>query len=129
MEDTNIIDELFERINALETENAILEQKIKALQDEYDKKELAIEDNIDINGLQSLIDKEKIELNSDFINIDINYVPFDNFNEIFIAGDFTNWEKKPMQNVHIYNLGKWKIYNLSKIGKRLSILLLLLLPE
>jgi hypothetical protein len=102
--EANIIDELFERINSLEIENAMLVERSKILQDELDKKELMIEDSIDITDLQRLVSGEKIEMNSDLVNVDIVYVPFDNFNEMYIAGDFNGWEKSLMQMVRIFNI-------------------------
>ena len=126
--EANIIDELFERINALERENAILNERAKSLEDEIDKKEFIIEDSIDLTDLKMLIAGEKMEMNSDLVNMEISYVPFDNFDEISIAGDFTGWDKKVMEKViSCLNLGEWKIYLFSKISKRLSILLLFLL--
>lgn len=103
IEDSNIIDELFERIASLENENQQLENKIKNIQSEIDKKESVLEENPELIELQNLLNREKLESKSDLTNVDINYIPFDNFSEIFIAGDFTNWEKKPMKNEN----GKW----------------------
>lgn len=108
MDDSNIIDELFARINNLEKENKDLEVELKHLEKEYDAKEVSEMVNCDMMDVE-VLDKIK-EMNSSedaFKNVvkkenymvehTIEYVPFDNFAQLSIAGDFTNWEKMEME--------------------------------
>ena len=112
--DDNIIDELFNRINSLEQENKHLESKlssIKVQQEEKNIKDLLkdekLDENILIDELNKFADKEinckLIRIEQKLQNVTIEYSPYDNLDQIFIAGDFTKWEQVEMQKVIIKN--------------------------
>jgi uncharacterized coiled-coil DUF342 family protein len=119
MTETNFMDELFQRINDLESENKILEETIRATQNELDNKALTNSLNIKedtqiIQEIELLNQNEAnnsiVKVNSNLKEITLEFVPFDNFKEVYIAGDFTNWNKLLTAKVFVYlNLGKWQI--------------------
>ncbi len=111
--DENIIDELFNRINSLEQENNILENelsRIKVQQEEKNIKDLLkeekLDENIIIDELNKFADNEinrkLTRSKKNLQNVTIEYSPFDNVDQIYIAGDFTKWEQVEMKTVTIY---------------------------
>jgi hypothetical protein len=110
MTDANFMDELFQRIHDLESENKILENNIKTVQVELEMKELNNlieykEETDIIKEIELLNEKEGeseiIKVNSNLKEISLEFVPFDNFKEVYIAGDFTNWNRLLLKNVLI----------------------------
>jgi len=113
--DENIIDELFNRINTLEQENNILENelsRIKVQQEEKKIEDLVSEENLDENIIidelnkfaDNEINRKLTQSEKKLKKITIEYSPFDNLEQIFIAGDFTKWEQLEMKKVKIYKL-------------------------
>jgi hypothetical protein len=104
--DANVMDELFNRINQLEEENKFLKNRITDLKTEVEKKELneIIKDDEDdiTKEIDKLNDEESTNpiLKSDesLQEVNIEFTPFDPVNEVFIAGDFSKWEKLPMKS-------------------------------
>jgi hypothetical protein len=109
MEDSDFMDELFSRINQLEKENTELESELKILQSELEKKEiknLVADDNDE--DMEKEILEEIRQRNQDHSylrivksqdqvqEITLEYIPFDDFSNLFIAADFTKWEKQSM---------------------------------
>ena len=112
MAEYNIIDELFQRINELSSEKEMLESNLKTLENDYEDKEMfdLCSSNGIVEELEHIINDEKSNIvyqkNNNLKETEINYTPFDNFNEVFIAGDFTNWEKVLMNKVKLFYFRK-----------------------
>jgi hypothetical protein len=111
MTEANFMDELFQRIHDLESENKLLESSIKSLHNELDQQEISNlvdykEDTDIVNEIKLLNQKEGenkiVKVNSNIKEISLEFVPFDNFNEVYIAGDFTNWNKLLVRKVFFY---------------------------
>jgi len=128
--ETNFLDEIFERINVLEAENKFLKEELKNLNNQN---ETSIEKYIDYdtqeqikkinefkikNNLDSLFKIEENEINK-FVEMVIDFKPYDEFNTLEISGDFTNWKKRKMEKVRIINLfliANKKYINLNRIN-------------
>jgi hypothetical protein len=131
MDDTNFIDELFLRIQSLESENQILEKDLKVLKNELDiaeTKEIVQDQDEESHVIQEIKfrndqhstkfskDKNNLAFSSELEKVCFSYTPYDNFSHLKICGDFTNWEKKEMtkkdsQFIYETNLLKGYKYN------------------
>jgi len=109
--DSIIFDEIFEKLNFLESENQILKNELEKLNEEENKSE--IENLINFNISQEKFDKIndinkkltsiKKEDSGKFYELIINFKPYDEVNSMEISGDFTNWKKISMEKVYFFN--------------------------
>lgn len=106
----NFFDEIFEKLNILESENKILKEELENLNEDS---EINIENYMTNNPTEKLNEIKEFQnkINSEFfssspntnnrnyIDLIINFKPFDELNAMEITGDFTNWQKKHMEKV------------------------------
>lgn len=113
--ETNFLDEMFERINILESENKLLKEELKNINNESEisiDNYVSLDKNEKINQLndfkkelnlekfyeKNFVDKD----NTPFTLLTVNFKPYEDFNSIDIAGDFTNWKKEKMEKVKYF---------------------------
>jgi hypothetical protein len=131
MDETNFIDDLFLRIQSLEAENELLERDLKQHKAELDNietKELVQDQQDELHIIQEIKIrndqhssnfselKNNINFSPEIEKICIFYIPYDNYSQLMICGDFTNWDKKEMtkkdgQFIYEVNLLKGYKYN------------------
>jgi len=105
----NFFDEIFEKINILEAENQFLKKELESLNEENLDKYMTIDPIEKLNEFKEYHKKineefcsSKSNTDNNYSNLVINFKPFDELNTLQITGDFTNWQKMPMEKVIIF---------------------------
>lgn len=109
--DQNVLNELLNKIKSLEDRNDNIRKEIKQKREELNSQSSIItqsflkDDKMEIDDIET-----EFNLPQEYMNIQLNevniasnvkeytiqYIPYDQIGTLYIMGDFTNWEMKPM---------------------------------
>lgn len=117
--ETNILDELLAKVKMLEEVNNSLKNKVAEAKSKLESKPEHEDINNNLNSKNSnvvdledemIVDEENINDSEGIMKIvenrdqiinsveerNITFIPYEQYNNLWIMGDFTNWEPKPM---------------------------------
>jgi hypothetical protein len=118
MDNNNIVDELLNKLKALEDRNALLRSDIEIVKTQIsesknikkDEEKVELEDGKNIYYVEMHVEGELLAPSSEMLTITqnkekilenlkeqvITFLPYEQFNTMWIMGDFTRWEPKQM---------------------------------